>query len=200
MNPQGPLSNQQGKLGEIEVDVSGAGDNQEKVEKKIRTFKECYRSVITRLPYRVPKKQVKDLLFYSAKRMNSEATVNSIGNVCAIVRLKGRKVEYDKEYCCGFGDYLETCDPAVRTNAEEPRTKTAIVLWPAGNMRGSWKMFNLSTGEYTTRTIFKKLSTTDLVIKKMNEWADASNDIMIKKADKVMAQEHATETPATAAT
>ena len=166
------------------VDVSGAGDHVEKVENKIKTVKERYRTVYDRLPYSLPGSLVKELVFYCVKRMNSEATVNSKDNICARVRMTGKRIEYAKEYKLGFGDYAEARDPsAVSNSAEQQRTKAVIMLWPTGNIKGSWRAFSIATGKVVTQTQFVKLNTTDEVICSMNKWASKDKSPTLARLD-----------------
>ena len=44
-----------------------------------------------------------------------------------------------------FGAYGEVHTDLDITNAMEPRTKWGILLWPTGNMQGSYKFMSLST-------------------------------------------------------
>jgi hypothetical protein len=83
------------------------------------------------------------------------------------------KIDFAKEYQLGFGDYVEARNPAVRSNdAEQPRTQSAVALYPVGNHVGSWKLMLLSSGEFVTRSQFVKLPSPDVVITRMNEIHD----------------------------
>ena len=81
----------------------------------------------------------------------------------------GRKIPFDKEYSLSFGDYVEARDPSVKSNdAETSRTNSAIALWPTGNLTGSWKLFDFTTGETIVRSQWRILPMTEVVITTMN--------------------------------
>ena len=161
----------QGKLGNVKVEACGSGDHVGLVENRVKTVKEGFRTVVSRLSFRLPSRLVVDLIFYVVKRLNSQPS--SFGDRRSPrVKATGRKIPFDKEYSIGFGDYVEARDPAVKSNdAEAPRTNSAIALWPTGNLTGSWKFFDITTGETIVRSQWRKLPTTEIVIKAMNEWA-----------------------------
>ena len=169
VDPQRGLANLRGKLGDVAVEVCGAGDHVERAEVKNKLVKERYRSCFSDLPYELPATLVKDLVFYTVKRINLQPGPHSEG-VSPIVKFTGRKINFNKEMAMKFGDYAEVRDPAVQSNdAEAMRTESAIALWPTGNLHGSWRFFNLKTCRYVTRSQWKKLPTTQLIVDRMNQ-------------------------------
>ena len=162
----------QGKLGTVRVEACGSGDHVGMAENRVKTVKEGFRTVISRLAFRLPNRLVVDLIFYVVKRLNSQPS--SFGDRRSPrVKTTGRKIPFDKEYSLGFGDYVEARDPSVKSNdAETSRTNSAIALWPTGNLTGSWKLFDLTTGETIVRSQWRKLPMTEVVITTMNAWAE----------------------------
>ena len=162
----------QGKLGKVKVEACGSGDHVGTAENRVKTVKEGFRTIVSRLPFRLPNRLVVELTFYVVKRLNSQPS-SFDDKRCPRVKVTGRKISFDKEYSLGFGDYVEARDPAVKSNdADAPRTNSAIALWPTGNLTGSWKFFDVTTGETIVRSQWRKLPTTEVVITAMNAWAE----------------------------
>ena len=158
----------QGKLTGIPVEGCGAGDHVGRVENRIKTIKEHFRTVIARLPYHLPRRIICDLVFYVVKRLNSMPDPRT--HISPRVMATGVKINFSKEYNLGFGDYVEARDPQCKSNdAEVLRTESAIALWPTGNRQGSWKFLNLVSGESIVRSQFKLLPMSDVVIARVNE-------------------------------
>ena len=169
VDPQMGLANLKGKLGSVAVDVCGAGDHVERAEVKNKLIKERYRCCFSDLPYELPAALVKDLVFYTVKRINLQPGPHSRG-VSPIVQFTGRKVNFKKEMTMKFGDYAEVRNPAAQSNdAEALRTESAIALWPTGNLKGSWRFFNLATCKYITRSQWKKLPMSQVIVDRMNQ-------------------------------
>ena len=61
-------------------------------------------SILAGLPYTLPKDKIKDLVVYAVNRINTRRTSALSDNVSPRVRFTGRKVNYKREYCLGFGD------------------------------------------------------------------------------------------------
>jgi len=174
----GSLSKLVGRLPGIKVDVTGAGDHVERAENRIRTVKEKIRTAAMPLPYRLPVKQLKELVFFCVKRLNSQPGVNSSEHHCPRVQLTKVKIDFEKEYRVGFGEYVEARNPAATSNdALEERTESCIALWPVGNRTGSWTLFNLRTGMNVVRSQFRVLPTTQAVIDRMNRWHDEPDSV-----------------------
>jgi hypothetical protein len=163
------LLSMRGKLGSVDVEACGAGDHIGRAENKIRTIKEIYRTIIARLPWRLARRLICELISYIIKRLNSQPSDNTV-HTSPRVTITGVKIDFEKEYKLAFGDYVEARNPAVRSNdAEQPRTQSAVALYPVGNHVGSWRMMLLANGEYVTRSQFIKLPSPDVVIARMNE-------------------------------
>ena len=132
-----------GKLGDVDVEACGAGDHVGRAENKIKTVKEIYRTVITRLPWKLARRLIRDLVSFIIKRLNSQPSSSGVA-ISPRVSITNVKIDFDKEYQLGFGDYVEARNPAVKSNdADQPRTQSAIALYPVGNHVGSWKLMLL---------------------------------------------------------
>jgi hypothetical protein len=158
-----------GKFPDVEVEACGAGDHVGRAENKIRTIKEQFRTIVARLPWKLARRLICELISYIIKRLNCQPTGAHV-HMSPRVFMTGVKIDFAKEYLLGFGDYVETRNPAVRSNdAEQPRTQSAIALYPVGNHVGSWKLMLLANGDFVTRSQMIKLPCPDMVISKMNE-------------------------------
>jgi hypothetical protein len=183
-DPQRALAALQGSYPGTEIDISGAGDHLDKVDAKIRRIKETIRSILAGLPYALAKNLIKDLVTYVISRMNTRRTTALNDNVCPRVKFTGMKIDYEKEYCLGFGDYVESYYPRAEkasNNVLVERTEPCIALYPSGNMNGSWVLYNLKTNAYVRRTQWTKLPMPESIINKMNVLAGAGSSI--KAAD-----------------
>ena len=144
VDPHQSLLGVKGKFPGIEVEACGAGDHVGRAENKIRTIKELFRTIVARLAWRLARRLICELIFYIVKRLNSQPTGARV-HMSPRVSMTGVKIDFSKEYLLGFGDYVEARNPAVKSNdAEEPRTQSAIALYPVGNHVGSWRLMAIS--------------------------------------------------------
>jgi hypothetical protein len=174
VDPQRSISGLRGSFPGTEVDVTGAGDHLDKVDSKIRRIKETMRSVIAGLAFSLPKRLVKDLVTYVVSRINTRRTTALNDNVYPRVKFTGRKVDYKMEYCLAFGDYVEAYDPRAEKKSNDAmtnRTEPCIVLYPSGNLNGSWIFWNMNTSAYVRRTQWRKMVVNEVVISRMNALA-----------------------------
>ena len=101
---------------EITFDVQGAADHLAKVDIKIRRVKEICRSVLSSLPYNLPGMLVKDIVTYAVNRINCRRTTSLMDNRAPRVLFTGRRIDYKKEFKCGFGDYVESYASRAKSN------------------------------------------------------------------------------------
>ena len=169
LDPQPGFKALRGKITGVEIDIAGAGDHLDKIDGKIRRIKETIRSVNAGLPWNLPDANVKDLVRYSNSRMNLRRPSTNGSAVAPRVALTGRKPDYKKELSLAFGDYVECYDPKTKSNnAEQSRTEPCIALYPTGNANGSWIFLNMKTNKYISRTNWRKMITTQIVIDAVN--------------------------------
>ena len=172
LDPQPGFKPLRGQITGVEIDVAGAGDHLDKIDSKIRRLKEMIRSIHAGLPWDLPDANVKDLVRYANSRMNLRRPSTNGSTVAPRVALTGIKPNFKKELALAFGDYVECYDPKVKSNdAEQDRTEPCIALYPAGNANGSWIFLNLKTNRYVSRTNWRKMITTQLVIDAVNKTA-----------------------------
>jgi hypothetical protein len=182
-DPQRGFGALQGSFPGVSIDVSGASDQLEVVDTKIRRIKEIMRAVLSGLPYRLHKDRIKDLATFAVSRTNLKSTAGLVSNKSPRVRFTGVKPEYKSEFGLAFGDYVEAYNPRAEGRSNDvtmPRTEPCIALYPSANRNGSWILWNLHTKSYVRRTQWKKLPVSDTVIGIMNDLAGAAG---IKTAD-----------------
>jgi hypothetical protein len=132
----------------VEIDPSGAGDYLDRIDTKIRRVKELMRSVVSGLPFKLPKDRIKDLVTYSVGRLNLRNTEMLMSQECPRVRFKGQRPEYSSELALAFGDYVEAYNPKAHAKSNDvfvPKTEPCIALYPEVNTNWSWVLFNLIT-------------------------------------------------------
>jgi hypothetical protein len=197
VDPQCALAALQGSYPGTEIDISGAGDHLDKVDSKIRRIKETIRSVLAGLPYALAKNLIKDLVTYVVSRLNTRRTSALNDNVCPRVKFTGSKIDYAKEYCLGFGDYVESYDPKAEkasNNVLVERTEPCIALYPSGNLNGSWVLYNLKTNAYVHQTQWTKLPMPESIINKMNVLAGAGTSLTAADIEATPEEENPEET------
>jgi len=150
------------------IEPGGARDHVTKVDAKIRRLKETYRSVKAGLPWTLPKTRVKDLVAYSASRMNTRGTSALQGVLSPRVLFTGLKPNYEKEFGLAFGDYVEVHNGMTNTSKE--RSLPCIALYPVGNAASTWVMWCITTKSYVRRSAWHKMVTNDMVIRTMNSY------------------------------
>lgn len=158
------------KLKDVQTDISGAGDHVPKADERIKALKRIIRCVLSSLPWLLPELLVEYLVKYACIRLNMIRGIRTCTPKAAVT---GFKPSFLREYCMGFGTYVEAYDPSVVSNDVcSPRTQPCIAMCPSGNSNGSWILFNMLTRKFVTRTNYKILPTSNLVITKMNEIAN----------------------------
>ena len=78
-----------------------------------------------------------------------------------------------------FGAYCEVSDDSDITNTQDDRSTPSMCLGPTGNFQGTYKFFNLLTGDVIKRRNFTVLPYPNRMIKKINEWG-AKNKLEAK--------------------
>jgi Reverse transcriptase (RNA-dependent DNA polymerase) len=183
VDPQSGLRALVGQFPGVEVDVCGAGDHMDKVDVRIRRLKETIRSVVSGLPWKLPKVLVKDLVAYAVSRRNVRRTTSRVDSVAPRVAFTGRRIQYKKEFAIAFGDYVESYDPhGIKNDAMRERTQPGIALYPAGNAHGSWIFYQVNTGKRVMPSTWTKMVTSQLIVDKMNELA-GQVDVQLFPAD-----------------
>jgi DNA segregation ATPase FtsK/SpoIIIE-like protein len=77
-------------------------------------------------------------------------------------------VNYGKELCLAFGDYVESYEGT--TNTSKARSSACIALYPTANSTGAWVLWKIDSRTRVS-TNYVKLVTNELIINAMNQIA-----------------------------
>lgn len=165
-------------LAQAGIVLEPVGRNQHIPEVEIRNkvVKQIFRSVITSLPYKLPKFLFKYLVFFALSRINLYPVSSRADPTPARELFTGRKIDYKRDVRIGFGEYVQIdAYPNPRNDATKPRTKGALSLDPRGNLQGSVRFFVLGSEKkkvtIVTRDTWVKMVMTPEVVEYVNEVA-----------------------------
>ena len=128
----------------IVLDSAGAGSHVGMIEIQIKLLKEMFRSVLSALPYRLPKFLYRYLVYFCTSRRNMLPSNTQVDQRPPRELFTGRRVDYNIDVRIGFGKYVEIdAMHKHRNDATLPRTLPAISLDPKGNLQGSVRFFVL---------------------------------------------------------
>jgi hypothetical protein len=150
----------------VHVDVCGADQHVPVAEARIKVIKNTARAVLASLPWKLPHSKLPHAVFYANTRINSVPSMSAVDVETPRERFWGTKIDFVKDLRLGFGDYCEVFCPAVADNTLAERTTSAIALYPAGNLQGSWRFLDLKTMKVITRDQYTVLPTPSVVIEK----------------------------------
>ena len=160
----------------IQVNTTAAREHVGEIERGIRVVKERARAVVSTLPYDLLHKQlVVHLIYFVVTWLNSFPAAQGISEKLSPREIvTQRQLSYETHCKAVFGSYVEAHDDHVITNTMKPRTRACIALGPSGNIQGTQKVFELSTGLVLKRRKIIPLPMPDSVIKKVTDWGRKS--------------------------
>lgn len=136
------------------------------LDKKISTLKSKVRCILNDLEYHLPIKLLKYCVMYAAITMNmirtSPLTVLSPKELFI-----GKKLNYERDLKLAFGKFVQATIPNSDKSMQE-RTTSCLSLTPTFNNTGSYKFYSLKTGEIITRTNWKVVPLSDIVVSYIN--------------------------------
>ena len=153
-----------------QVNPEGPGQHVKEIERAIQEVKEHVCAVHSTLPYRLAATLLVWLVYFAVSRINMFPHKGGPSGVSPREAFYGVKLDYKRDLCTGFGEYLECTDP-YDDNSMNPHTQACISLYPYGAI-GSVRVLSLETGRVVTRNQFKSLPIPDNVIAHMNKLAD----------------------------
>ena len=186
----------------IMVEATGRAQHVPDVEIRNKVIKQIFRSILTSLPYQLPRFLYKYLVFFAISRINMFPVRSRSDPTPARELFSGRKIDYKKDIRIGFGEYCQVdAFPMPRNDATKSRTKGALSLDPRGNLQGSVRFFILGSEKkkvtVVTRDSWTKMVLTNEVIEYINRAKiDADNTGNLETAaeeDVVVADEPALE-------
>ena len=170
-------------LKNISLDISGAADHLNIVDKAIRDIKIQFRCNYERcsIVFKVAASLIEYIVIFSVKRTNDYRGIRPIAPAIAN---GGNKPRFDWEYAIAFGCYCETHRPTnVSNNACDPRTEACLALYPTNNSNGSWVFLNISSRRLVTRSNWKVLNMPQTIIDALNAIAADSGFVPLKFDD-----------------
>ena len=106
----------------IEVDVSGAGGDVARIERKIRTVKERVRAYISHeLPFSLTAMGIAVLVLFCVSRINYQTSESRHGEECPRVAFTGRQVEASLDFRVSFGEYAQCTVPNTDRSMSQER-------------------------------------------------------------------------------
>jgi len=115
--------------------VAAKGEHVPKIERSIRTVKECARSIICGLPYlRYPPLMIRSLLVLVVRILN--LFPSSAAPLSPLSLVTGTHLPFIKEFCVEFGSYVQAHNSSTISNNMNPRSLGADALYPANIHRG----------------------------------------------------------------
>lgn len=150
----------------IVVNTTVAKENVPEIERRIRLIKERGRGILNTLPYKkMPQLMLIELIYHVVLWLNAFPMKSGVSKTLSPREIVLRhKLDFAKHCKAPFGSYCEAHDEPVPSNTMVSRTSHAIILGPTGNIQGSYKLLNLSTGKKLKRRKFTKCPMPDSVI------------------------------------
>jgi hypothetical protein len=97
------------------------------------------------------------------------------------------RVDYRKELSLAFGDYCEVFDGMDNTSKQ--RSVPCIALYPCCNATGSWIFYSLESQKRLRRTTWKKMVTSEDIVKRMNALVEGSSEENGETVEKVLGEQ-----------
>jgi hypothetical protein len=103
------------------------------------------------------------------------ATRQNIDGISARKAFTGNKSDYARDYRVAFGDYAQVTVEIKPSNGPEARTIGAIALGGSGNSKGSVYWYDIITESEFMGNKWVSLPMPDIVIKRLNVFADVDD-------------------------
>ena len=166
------------------INTTAKNEHVGEIERLIQTVKGKGRCIVseirdlgvTHLPFAV----VKALITFVVMWQNALLSKNGISQELSPREIVLRwQLDCKKHMKARFGAYCEVSDDSDITNTQDDRSTPSMCLGPTGNFQGTYKFFNLLTGDVIKRRNFTVLPYPNRMIKKINEWG-AKNKLEAK--------------------
>ena len=177
----------------LELEGVSAGTHVPDIERKVQTVKKRVRAHHHDLPFIMGRVLLSKCVFFCVSRINMVAVASSVDKVSPMEQFTGRKLDAKLDLRVNFGDYLQATNPYKTNQVGPAATEGGIAAIPSGNLRGSVKIWRLSTETFVDRDDFQVLPMTDDVIAYLN--AMAATDGITRLSDPFEGEElsHADE-------
>jgi hypothetical protein len=156
----------------VEINTTAAREHVGKIERFIRTIKECSRALVLDLPFMpLPRQVVIHLIYFAVLWLNSLPAAAGVSDKYSPREIVlGCKLDFKKHCKTTFGSYVKAHDDPTITNTMRPRTFPGIFLGPTGNRQGTHKVFDINTGVIKKPRTITPLPMPDRVIAVIEDW------------------------------
>ena len=160
----------------IEVNTTAAREHVGEIERGIRLIKErCHATRSLMSFQKIPKAFVIHLVYFCVMWMNSFPARQGISKKLSPREIvMQRSLDFETHAKGLYGAYVEASEDAVVTNTNRARTFAGILLGPTGNIQGTQKVFDVSTGAIKKCRTLRMLPMPNSIIKAVHDWAKKS--------------------------
>ena len=158
---------------EVNVNFSLPGEHVGDIEREDRTLQERFRVNLHRLPYLIiPRVMIRYLALRVTKNRSLFPRKTGISKYYSpYVILKGRVIDFKKEFEFSFGDYVQANHIHQIKNNNLPRSFDAIYLRADDSYQGGHQVMNLSTGNMARRVKCEVMKMTSVVVDRVQAMA-----------------------------
>jgi hypothetical protein len=156
----------------VEINTTPAHKHIGKIERFIRTIKECSRALVSDLPYMtLPCQVIIHLVYFAVLWLNSLLAAAGVSDKYSPWEIVlGHELDFKKHCKTTFGSYAKAHNDPTITNTMHPRTFPRIFLGRTGNCQGTHKVFDINTGVFKKPCTITPLPMSDRVIAVIKDW------------------------------
>ena len=157
----------------MDVNFLLPGEHVGDIEREHRTLQERFRVNLYRLPYLIiPRVMIRYLALRVTKNRSLFPRKTGIAKYYSpYVILKGRVIDFKKEFEFSFGDYVQANHIHQIKNNNLPRSFDAIYLRADESYQGGHQVMNLATGRMARRVKCKVMKMTSVVVDRVQAMA-----------------------------
>ena len=158
----------------MKINTHTPGEHVSEIEREIRTVKERVRGEANTLPYLLIEVVLISLVYLCVIMINSVPRRSREESPRQM--FTGKNLDYVRDLKVSFGAYVQFSVERETTNGMEPRTHAGIILGPAGNEQGAYKVYDMDTGTVKAIRSWTELPMPEHEIIRMNLLAAAEAD------------------------
>ena len=156
----------------IILNITAAGENESTVERSIRIIKERTRCQIQYLSYaRYPRVMVIGCIIFSTKALNNEVEMSKLSkDISPSALITGRPdMNYKEIVSSTFGEYVDVYTASNAISDNNKRITSTVTLYLSSNLQGGWMFISRNSGRVLHRHQWKKISTNQKIINRVEE-------------------------------
>jgi len=155
----------------MKINTHTPGEHVAHIEREIRTCKERVRAEANVLPYLLIEIVLISLVYLCVIMINSVPRRSREESPRQM--FTGKNLDFGRDLKISFGAYVQFSVERETTNGMEPRTHAGIILGPAGNEQGAYKVYDMDTGVVKAIRSWTELPMPEHEIARMNLLAAA---------------------------